>query len=354
MRILMLSWRSPWHPRAGGAEAYTENLLTRLAARGHQVTWFTGRGGPRGQLPGISLVQGGSSLAVYPAGQYFARRRQADFDVVVDQVNTLGFLAHQVVRKPVVAFIHQVAADVWSYETRWPVSRMGMWLEAKFLGAYRDVPYVTVSERTRRDVIAHGWRRDGLVAWNGVAGQVLLAGRRAAPAIVWVGRLGARAKRLDHALQAWALLPAPRPALWIIGRGIYRGPLPAGVTLYASASDALKYELLASAWVLWATSVREGWGLSVMEAATQGTPAIAYKVPGLSESVVHGRTGLLTEPTPRALAAATARYLANPDRLQVLGAAAQARASQFTWDRTAEAWATMLARTAAAEVGHGG
>ena len=54
-----------------------------------------------------------------------------------------------------------------------------------------------------------------------------------------------------------------------------------------------------------------------------------------------------------ALAAATARYLSDPERLQGWGAAAQARAAQFTWEKTAEAWAAMLDRTAGAMVGHG-
>jgi glycosyltransferase involved in cell wall biosynthesis len=54
--------------------------------------------------------------------------------------------------------------------------------------------------------------------------------------------------------------------------------------------------------------VREGWGLVITEAAAVGTPAIAYDVPGLRDSVT-ASGGVLVEPNPRALAEALAEHL---------------------------------------------
>ena len=51
----------------------------------------------------------------------------------------------------------------------------------------------------------------------------------------------------------------------------------------------------ARAHVLVATSVREGWGLNVSEAAACGTPAIGYSVPGLVDSIP-ASGGALVEP----------------------------------------------------------
>jgi len=50
------------------------------------------------------------------------------------------------------------------------------------------------------------------------------------------------------------------------------------------------------------TSVKEGWGLIVTEANSQGTPAVAYDVHGLRDSVRHKQSGIITDPNPRSLA----------------------------------------------------
>jgi glycosyltransferase involved in cell wall biosynthesis len=60
---------------------------------------------------------------------------------------------------------------------------------------------------------------------------------------------------------------------------------------------------MATAHALVCTSVREGWGLVVSEAAAVGTGTVAYDVPGLRDSV--GATGgTLVAPTPEALGVA--------------------------------------------------
>ena len=41
------------------------------------------------------------------------------------------------------------------------------------------------------------------------------------------------------------------------------------------------------------TSLKEGWGLTVIEANACGTPSVAADVPGLRDAVREGETGLL-------------------------------------------------------------
>ena len=73
---------------------------------------------------------------------------------------------------------------------------------------------------------------------------------------------------------------------------------PEGVQFLGRISPSEKLERLARAHVLIVTSVREGWGLVVTEAASVGTPTIAYNVAGLSDSV-RASNGVLQRPTPR-------------------------------------------------------
>jgi glycosyltransferase involved in cell wall biosynthesis len=86
---------------------------------------------------------------------------------------------------------------------------------------------------------------------------------------------------------------------------------------------------LARAHVLVATSVREGWGLNVSEAAACGTPSIGYAVPGLVDAVA-ASGGALVDPAPDALGKALREYFAG--RLEL-----EPRVSTVPWPEVAGA-----------------
>ena len=67
------------------------------------------------------------------------------------------------------------------------------------------------------------------------------------------------------------------------------------VVFYGHIKDEVKYDLLRKAHLLLVPSVREGWGLVVTEANAMGTPVIAYDSPGLRDSVVDQKTGILVK-----------------------------------------------------------
>lgn len=79
----------------------------------------------------------------------------------------------------------------------------------------------------------------------------------------------------------------------------------------------------------------EGFGIVFLEAAATGRPAIGGRTGGVSEAIAEGHTGLLVEGTDAGELADAIRSLVNPDRRRELGAAARARAADFTWDRAA-------------------
>ena len=67
--------------------------------------------------------------------------------------------------------------------------------------------------------------------------------------------------------------------------------------MFGRVDEATKHELMARAHGQLATSVREGWGLVVSEAAAVGTPTMSYDVPGLRDSTT-AADGVLCEPRP--------------------------------------------------------
>src|SRR5262249_7966833 len=94
-------------------------------------------------------------------------------------------------------------------------------------------------------------------------------------------------------------------------------------------------------------SSAEGWCLTVMEAATCGTPSAALRIGGLPESIVDGETGLLADDGPE-LVEAVRRLVSDDGVRSSLGAAAKPRAAEFPWERTAREALDELDASAAA------
>jgi len=347
----MISWRGPGHPRAGGAELYTERVLCGLAARGHRVTWLC----EGGAAPGLSVVARHGWLGLHLAARRLLRAHPPGFEVAIDQINVLGFLTPLFSPVPVVALIHQRAAEVWRYDGPTLLRAVGPALEAALLRCYRRVPFVTVSRTTLAELRERGWRGPGTLAFNGLdapAPGAVPPAKEPGPTLVFLGRLGAASKRLPHALHAFAQVRRSLPAarLWVIGRGVAPSRAPDGVTFHLGVSAARRDELLARAWLLVATSVREGWGRMVLEAAAAGTPALVYAVPGLAEAA-GAAAGACVAPDPAALAAAALALLAEPEALHRRGRQARQAVAGFTWDAAVEAWEAAL--HAAATPGRG-
>jgi glycosyltransferase involved in cell wall biosynthesis len=341
MRILILNWKDLTHPAAGGAEVFTEQVARSLVARGHAVTLFAaaveGRP-PREIVEGVEIVRAGGRFGVYRAARRFwSKQPPGAYDVVVDEINTRPFLTPRWVRDTaIVALIHQLAREIWFHETPFPVSVLGRYvLEPWWLRAYRSVPAMTVSKTSAESLTRHHHWRDVTVLPEGSDPHPVPAvPKEAEPTIAFLGRLVAM-KRPEHAIEAFRLLTRRYPAarLWMIGDGPLlarlRSSAPSGLAFLGQLDRDELLARLARAHVLVSTSVREGWGLNISEAAACGTPSIAYRVPGLVDSV-HASGGALVDPSPEALGKALVDFFAG--RLHL-----EARASTVPWSEVAEA-----------------
>lgn len=76
----------------------------------------------------------------------------------------------------------------------------------------------------------------------------------------------------------------------------------------------------------------EGFGITSLEAQAHGCPVVVSNVGGLPESVQDGETGIVTEPTAEAFAAATEHILNDATVWQQMRAAARQFAAQRTWN----------------------
>jgi glycosyltransferase involved in cell wall biosynthesis len=319
MRILVCSWKDRAHPRAGGAEVFTHAVAKQWVGAGHDVTLCTAEvdGRPATEVvDGVRIVRRGGRYGVYRSARLFYESGQAgDVDLLIDEINTRPFgCSRWRGNAVVIGLAHQVAKEVWMHEVPLPLAIVGRyWLEPRWLRAYRDVPMLTISPSSARSLAEMGLDRVFVIPPGPGDEPMPSVRKEPRPTLIFVGRLASN-KRPDHAIAAFARVreALPDAQLWVVGTGpleaTLRAQAPTGVTFFGRVSEAEKYSLLARSHLLLVTSVREGWGLVVDEAARAGARAIGYAVDGLRDSVP-AAAGVLVPPRPEWLADEVLRQL---------------------------------------------
>ena len=334
----------------GGAEVFTREVAERWAKAGHEVTLFTSvfPDCKRDEvLNDVRIVRSGGKYSVYwKAKKYYMNYfLKEGFDVVIDEINTIPFFTPKFVNngEKIIALIHQLAREYWFYETPFPISYFGYYfLEDWWLRNYVGLPTVTVSESSRRDLLNLNFNYVSVVC-EGLNFEPLksLPEKESMPVIVFSGRLK-RAKRPDHAIRAFAFVKAklPRAKLWVLGDGPFKSELEriAGddVRFFGNLDNAERRKLIRRGWVLVNPSVREGWGLNVVEANALGTPCVAYDVSGLRDSILADQTGLLVKSGDvQTLSQEILKVMENEELRETLSENALKYARCFSWDKAA-------------------
>ena len=361
-RVLFLNWRDLSNPDAGGAEAYAEQIAHRFGYAGVRVTLFTSEypdAAPFDWAQEYLVAREGGRLGVYLAAGRHLRRYGRRYDAIVDCQNGIPFFAPFWAPEgtAVVCIVHHVHQQQFNMYYRWPANWVGRMLEGRVTRrVYRDVPFVAVSPSTRAEMRHQlGLRGPIHIVPNGVESPPRGERERSAtPSIAVVTRLVPH-KRLHLLVEAVPALLRSWPGLRvdIAGTGPARARLLAQVRglglervvhLPGRVTEQGKYDLLSHAWLTVAPSLAEGWGLTVLEANALGTPAVAYDVPGLRDSVCDGQTGWLV-PAGRGLETALANALdsvADPAAQRAIAGQCQRWAGRFSWDASAERLARVL------------
>jgi glycosyltransferase involved in cell wall biosynthesis len=353
LRILWYNWMDIKNPEAGGAEVYTHEIAKRLVKKGHPVTLFARNfkgAKPRDNIDGIEIIRAGGKYTVYSqAKKYYNREFRGNVDLVIDEINTKPFMTIKFAEEQVIAVIHQLAREYWFYETPFPMSYIGYhFLEDRWLRSYADVPVVTISDSTKRDLEDLGFKRI-FVVHNGLNVEPVaeIPEKSEKPSIVFVGRMK-KAKRPRDVVEAFRIVREKfgDAELWMVGDGYLRHMLESGtgpgVRFFGHVDSKTRDELVRRAWVIAVPGVREGWGQVVTDANALGTPAVGYDVPGLRDSIRDGFNGLLVERSPEALADGMKRVLSDDELREDLSRNAIKWAKRFSWDKTAEEFMKVL------------
>lgn len=87
-----------------------------------------------------------------------------------------------------------------------------------------------------------------------------------------------------------------------------------------------------------ATSVKEGWGRMIQEAAIYHTISVVYNFPGLREVVEDKKTGYVVNENPESIANVVIMLLKDDQTRLSFGQAAYQKTKQLTWELTISIW----------------
>lgn len=361
MRILIFSWRGPKHPNAGGAEISTHEHAKGWVKAGHQVVLFTSyfEGGKKEEIiDGVKIIRKG----FYAFGVHFQALRwylfenKLQFDLVIDQFHGIPFFTFLYVRCKKLGFIHEVTKEVWKLN---PWSKpfnmipaiLGPFFEQLIFELfYRNIPFMTVSESTKKDLIEWGIPQNQItVIHNGLSVTKLTSNtkKETKRTLIFLGTLS-KDKGIEQALKAFSLIEKYEKQwqFWVVGKADSRYlkklkvqskhlGINQKVKFWGFVSDRKKFELLSKAHIAINPSIREGWGLVVIEAASMGIPTAAFDVPGIRDSIIPAKTGIIcSENTIDDLARSILEIVNNVKKYKQMSKNAIIWSKEFSWSKS--------------------
>jgi glycosyltransferase involved in cell wall biosynthesis len=351
-RIHFVAWRDLDDPEAGGSELHAHEIAARWAAAGIDVTFRTSAvpGAPAAlSRDGYRVVRRSGRYAVFPGAAWEGvRMGHRPGDALVEIWNGMPFLSPVWYRGPRIVFLHHVHAEMWGMVLPPTLARLGNAAEQRIAPRfYRSSRIVTLSDSSRDEIVDLLGLEQGrvTVAPPGVDDRFTPGGQReATPLVVAVGRL-VPVKRFDVLLRSLAEVKKHHPELQavVIGEGYERPALETlrdelgaqdWVNLPGRVEDDELVDWYRRAWVVASSSQREGWGMTLTEAAACGTPSVATAIAGHADAVLDGESGLLVEDLED-LADTLDRMLGDQVLRSRLARGALSRARWFTWDATA-------------------
>jgi len=369
VNILLVNWLDLENPQAGGAELHLFEIFGRLAAWGHRIRLVaSGWAGcaARTRIQDIDIERHGSRNGFALLGRAAIRRAIAAErpDIVVEDVNKLPLYTAGLTDLPSYVIIPHLFGTTAFEEVPWWQAGIVWAAELPIPRAYRRSAFHAISESTRDDLVARGIEESRVRVIHPGVDSVAFAprpglDRTPEPSFLYVGRLK-RYKGVAAAIEALALARRSRGdlVLDIAGNGDDRPRLEAlarnlglssAVRFLGFVTEEHKLRLLRTAWANIYPSVKEGWGLTVIEAAACGTPSLVSNSPGLRDSVRDGETGyLVPHGDAQALARRMLELAERPALVTSLGRAARVFACSLTWEGAARTTESHLLETIAA------
>lgn len=303
MNILILNWRDPKNPKAGGAEKLNLRILEVFQKKGAKITWYAQSVAgllEEENYKGIKIIRKGRGALHFLYLPFLISAGKFDnIDLIIDCIHGFGYLSPFLFSKTKrMVLICEVAKNIWDEMASFPLSKTYKFMEPLMFKFYKKEQFWTISKSTEADLIDFGIEKKRIeVLPMGFDAITVKIQKYKTPAALFVGRL-TQQKGVKDAIRAIALVNKDSKRKWrlnIIGRGsqnyedelkemVKEFKIQKYVNFLGFVAERTKFVEMAKAWVLLVPSSREGWGMIIPEANYSGTPAIVYSVPGLVDS----------------------------------------------------------------------
>ncbi|UCD93762.1 MAG: glycosyltransferase family 4 protein [Candidatus Zixiibacteriota bacterium] len=367
MRILALNWQDLTNPMAGGAEVHLEELLRRIAGRGHEITLFCSGYAdslPEEEIEGLRIIRRGSRYNFNWIAPFALRKlvKQNNFDVLIEDINKIPFYTPLYLKLPTLVVVPHLFSTTVFKEINFLLGLYIYFSEKPLVPIYRGRMFNVISESTADDIAGRGIPRSDIsVIHCGIDTDTYnfdAAVRKFDhPTVLYLGRIK-KYKTIQHLIIAFkkVLETLPEADLKIVGSGDY---LPALKSLAGKlkirdridfpgfVSQEKKVEILRRSHVAVYPSSKEGWGLTNIEANACGTAVIAANSPGLRDSVAHDRTGFLYEyGRTDELTERLVQVLTDEEKRARLEKGGLEWVKKFDWDTAADEFLSLLEQVA--------
>jgi len=357
LKILAINWQDISNPQAGGAEVHLTEILTRLVQKGHSVTLLCSgyEGAAKAEeIDGIRIIRSGGRYTFNWVLPFKLKKllRKEKFNIVLEDINKIPFFTPLFHKLPVLVIIPHLFSDSVFKEINFLLGLYIYLSEKPVPKVYKGFKFMVISESTKKDLVSKNIpAHDISVVECGIDHNLYQHDpelpKFETPTIIYLGRIK-KYKSVDDLIKAMpkVLHNIPEAELLIVGDGDYKPvleklvqdlKLEQKVRFTGFVSKEQKVKLLQKSWVSVYPSLKEGWGLTNIEANACGTPVIASDVPGLRDSVLPGKSGLLFEyGNIQNLASALIQILSDQNLRNKLIQGGLEWAKKFSWEKTAD------------------
>ncbi len=362
-RILFLNWQDIKHPLGGGAEVYHQEIFKRIISLGHEVSLICSHYPELDryeEIDGMKIFRfAGRSWFNFAAPSVVRRYlKENKVDIVIDSINKVPLLTPLFIKDtPIIAVVHHLFKKSIFSEAFLPVAAYVFYYEKLIRPVYKNTPLISVSESTRQELIDYGIKDDKITIIENCVDHDLFnideVPEGDIPLVGYLGRIK-KYKSVDHLIKAFKIVreKIKNARLIIVGDGdnlselkelANRIDLSDFVEFTGFLDESMKVDILRKCHIVVNPSVKEGWGLTVIESNACGTPVVAADVPGLRDSVLKGKTGVLYKYGDIEECASCIIRLLNDKTLRMeMRNEALKWAEKFDWDNAAEKTLEMI------------
>lgn len=307
--IVVFHWRDYTHPEQGGSTTSMTNVAEGLVKAGHTVTWLCEKHSqtvPHTEVHnGITYIRTGNKYTQYiTAPLYFLKHLKHNTDLIIEDYDAWPYLTPLLHTNVFIHFGH-IQNEEWIMEFGPFVGPILRFFAHNLLRlVYKKQNFITVSESSVQSLFLLGITPKNATIIPVGIDDIMFTDhipKKPSDKIICCtpGRLKSH-KRVDISINLVASYNKNRNSTEkevhfdIIGGGNHEPYLRQLVKeldaekyihFHGKASDEVKRDLLARAHLHLQCSKREGWGMTVIEAACQGAPTLCVDIPGLRDSV---------------------------------------------------------------------